>query len=271
MDKRSDMIIFLVIITVFSIFWGRVNRIAGASKLTGSIAHFSMKYSRMKSELIRSCLVWSIYMLAGLVAPVVLLVAYRIDFSPYFALNPGYFILIPLAFIGQNSMTGLLMQLVIVARPTLNVFMELTSIPWVSYTLAMPSMMRVLSPLGAAVLEELFFRGAVFLILINRFPEIGVVLPVVICTVLFVMQQVLQTNTVGQGLILAVGSTSVSVVGCIVTLCTGSFLPTLLCHTAYAFIYLKLGTSTGWRSLGSIATAPVVNANERSGSVYRGF
>ena len=163
------------------------------------------------------------------------------------------------------------MQLLIAARPTLNVFMELTNIPWVSYTLAMPGIMRVLSPLVAAVFEELFFRGAVFLILINRFPETGVFLPVAICTVLFVVQQVLQTDTVGQGLILLVGSTSVSVVGCVVTLHTGSFLPALLCHTAYAFIYLKLGTSTSWRSLGSIPTAPVVSAKAKAGSPYRGF
>src|SRR5262249_25319048 len=99
------------------------------------------------------------------------------------------------------------------------------------------------SPLGAAVFEETFFRGAVFLILINNFPQTGAYFAILVCTLLFVMQQVLQTDTFGQGAILLIGSTSISVVGCIVTLLTGSFLPTLLCHMAYAVFYFQLGTS----------------------------
>jgi membrane protease YdiL (CAAX protease family) len=152
--------------------------------------------------------------------------------------------------------------------------MELTTIPWVSYTLIMPGPMRVISPLGAAILEELFFRGTVFLVLINRFPQTGSYWPIVVCTVLFVVQQVLQTDTVGQGLILLIGSTSISVVGCIVTLYTGSFLPTLLCHAAYAFVYLKLGTSKHWRSLGSIPAMPISNPKvqrSKASSAYPGF
>jgi len=107
----------------------------------------------------------------------------------------------------------------------------------------MPRIMGVISPLGAAIFEEVFFRGAVFLVLINNFPQTGAYLPILVCTVLFVVQQVLQTDTLGQGLILLIGSTSISIVGCIATLYTGSFLPTLLCHAAYAFFYLQLGTS----------------------------
>lgn len=136
-----------------------------------------------------------------------------------------------------------MMHVWIVSKPTTNVFMELTSIQWVRYTLMMPGFMRVLSPLGTAVFEEVFFRGAVFLILINNFPQTGVYLPIFVCTVLFVVQQVLQTDTFGQGMILLIGSTSISIVGCIATLFTGSFLPTLLCHTAYAVFYFQLGTS----------------------------
>lgn len=96
--------------------------------------------------------------------------------------------------------------------------------------------------MGAAVIEETFFRGAVFLILIVRFPEIGPYWPIFVCTALFVLQQMLQTDTLGQRVIFLVGSTSVSVVGCFATLYTGSFLPTLVCHAAYAAVYLRLGT-----------------------------
>jgi hypothetical protein len=242
MDHRFDLILFLIIVTAASIFWGRINRI-GYSKFITSIVHLIMKYSKMNAELIRSYLVWSIYMFVGLVAAVALLLTYRVNLLRFLTLDPKYFTLIPLAFIAQNSLTGLMMHFLIVAKPTMNVFLELTSIPWVRYTLMMPGFMRVISPLGSATFEEVFFRGAVFLVLINNFPQTGAYLPMLVCTVLFVVQQVLQTDTLGQGLILLIGSTSVSIVGCIATLFTGSFLPTLLCHAAYAFFYFQLGTS----------------------------
>ena len=138
----------------------------------------------------------------------------------------------------------------------------------------MPGIMRVIAPLGAAIFEEVFFRGAVFLVLIKHFPQTGAYLPILVCTVLFVVQQVLQTDTLGQGLILLIGSTSVSIVGCITILFTGSFLPTLLCHAAYACFYLQLGTSQNWSSLGSIPAMPTSNPKiERSkpSSAYPDF
>jgi membrane protease YdiL (CAAX protease family) len=209
----------------------------------------------------------------GLVAAVGLLLAYQVNLLRFLTLNPKYFTMIPLAFIAQNSVTGLLMQALIAARP-MNVIWELTTIPWVRYTLMMPGFMRVISPLGAAIFEEVFFRGAVFLILINKFPQTGGYFAILVCTVLFAVHQVLQTDTLGQGLILLIGSTSVSSVGCVVTLYTGSFLPTLLCHTAYAFFYLKLGTSKNWANLRSLPAMPIGNPRiqrSRPSSAYPDF
>jgi membrane protease YdiL (CAAX protease family) len=108
----------------------------------------------------------------------------------------------------------------------------------------MPRFMLVLSPLATALLEEVFFRGAVFLILIEKLPQAGAYWAILLCTVVFALHQVIQTDTFGQGAILLIGSTSISVVGCIVTLHTRSFLPTLLCHSAYVVFYLRLASST---------------------------
>lgn len=242
MSSRLDFVLFLIIATAVSVAWGRINRI-GYSKFITSIVRFIMKYSQMHAELIRSYLVWSVYMISGLVAAVALLMAYKVNLLRFFVLDPKYFILIPVTFIAENSVSGLMMQLLLLARRTMDVFRELTSVPWVSYTLMMPRAMRVLSPLFAAMIEEVFFRGCVFLILIKHFPQAGPYWAMFICTALFALQQMLQTDTFGQGMILLVGSVSISIVGCISILYTGSFLPTLLCHAAYAFVYLQLGTS----------------------------
>jgi membrane protease YdiL (CAAX protease family) len=233
--------LYLIVVTVISILWGRTNRI-GYSRVITSAARFIMKYSQMNEELIRSYLVWCIYMFVGLSGAVALLAAYQVDLFRFLALDPEHLWVAPLAFIAQNSLTGLMMQLWLVARPKSDVFSDLTSVLWVRYTLMMPRVMRMMSPLSAAVIEEVFFRGAVFLILIERFPQTGAYWPIFVCTALFVLQQLLQTDTIGQRVILLVGSTSVSVVGCLATLYTGSFLPTLVCHGAYAVLYLQLGT-----------------------------
>ena len=234
--------LFLIIVTVASILWGRANRI-GYSRVITSAARFIMKYSQMNEDLIRSYLVWCIYTSAGLVGAVALLAAYQVDLLRFLTLAPNYLWVIPLAFIAQNSLTGLMMQLWLVTRPRSDVFSDLTSVLWVRYTLMMPRVMRMMAPLCAAVIEEVFFRGAVFLILIKHFPQTGAYWPIFVCTALFALQQVLQTDTVGQRVIFLVGSTSISVVGCFATLYTGSFLPTLVCHAAYAAVYLQLGTS----------------------------
>jgi membrane protease YdiL (CAAX protease family) len=233
--------LFLIVVTIVSILWGRTNRI-GYSRVITSAARFIMKYSQMNEELIRSYLVWWVYMFVGLIGAVALLAAYQVDLFRFLALDSEYLWVIPLAFIAQNSLTGLMMQLWLVARPKGDVFSDLTSVLWVRYTLMMPRVMRLMAPLSAAVIEEVFFRGAVFLILIKRFPQIGAYWPIFVCTALFVLQQLLQTDTVGQRVIFLVGSTSVSVVGCLATLYTGSFLPTLVCHGVYAVLYLQLGT-----------------------------
>ncbi len=232
--------LFLIVVTVVSIVWGRTNRI-GYSRVITSAARFIMKFSQMNEELIRSYLVWCIYMFVGLIGAVALLAAYQLDLLRFLTVDLRYLWVVPLAFIAQNSLTGLMMQLWLVARPRSDVFSDLASILWVRYTLMMPRVMRMMAPLSAALVEEVFFRGAVFLILIERFPQTGAYWPIFVCTALFVLQQLLQTDTVGQRVILLVGSTSVSVVGCLATLYTGSLLPTLVCHGAYAVVYLQLG------------------------------
>jgi hypothetical protein len=261
----SELLVFLTICSFVSVLWGRVNRI-GYSKLITSIVHFIMRYSRMSSELIRSYLVWIVYLATGLASSLGLFAMYRVNLLHFLALD-GAKLLIPLAFIAQNSMTGLMMQSAVALWPTLNVFGELSSIPWIKYSMIMPYAMRAVSPLVAALFEETFFRGAVFLVLIHRFPECGIYFSITFCTVLFVIQQVLQVDTVGQALIMSIGSVSISVVGCIVTLHTGSFLPTLLCHAAYAFFYLQLGSAaSNWASLRSIPTMPTNNVQGRKAS-----
>lgn len=241
MPHQLDLAILLASAVVASVLWGRIGRTAYSRAIT-SVLRFAMRYSRTNGEVIHSYLMWILYLAVGLIMSVVLLVAYQVNVLDFFGLESRYLPVIALTFIAQNALTGLAMGVALVVRP-FDVFSELTSIDWIKYTLMMRRTMRAVAPLCTAAVEELFFRGTVFLILIRKFPEIGAYWPIVVCTSLFVLQQILQTDTLGQCTIFVVGSTSISVVGCLAMLYTGSFLPAFVCHVAYAALYLQMGTA----------------------------
>ena len=79
--------IFLIIATSASVLWGRINRI-GYSVVITSPARFIMKYSRANEDLIRSYLVWWVYMGAGLAGAVALLAAYDVNLLRFLYLAP---------------------------------------------------------------------------------------------------------------------------------------------------------------------------------------
>src|ERR1051325_2200827 len=103
MSSAGNLVGFLIIVTAISVFWGRINRI-GYSKPITSIVRSVMNYSRMSSEMIRAYLVWSIYLLVGVIAAVALLLAYRVSLVRWLALERRYLGVVPLAFIAQNSL-----------------------------------------------------------------------------------------------------------------------------------------------------------------------
>jgi len=90
--------VFLILVTAASVFWGRVNRL-GYSRGITSLGRFIMKYSKMRAELVQSYLVWSMYLLTGLVAALALLTAYQVNLLHYIPLATKYLPVIPLAFI----------------------------------------------------------------------------------------------------------------------------------------------------------------------------
>lgn len=66
----------------------------------------------------------------------------------------------------------------------------------------------------------------------------GLILPIAISTGLFILQQVLNTNTVIQGVAISSGALVISIVGCLLIEYTGSFLPALICHLLFVIFYL---------------------------------
>ena len=232
--------VFLLAVMVYSTFWGRVTRFSVASKRMTALASFIMRYSRSGLDPIRAYLAWSIYLLTGLAGSGVLLAAFRLDLLGYSALEPRYAVFIPVGIIAQVSLSSLILMLIASLNTKADWFSVVLNIPWVRISALLPRYLSLLYPLSGAFVEELFFRGTVFLILLIYFPQAGIVVPVLVSSVLFVIQQVLNTDSLTQGLLISIGSVTISVVGCLLILLTGSLLPALLCHELYAVFYVRL-------------------------------
>lgn len=87
-------------------------------------------------------------------------------------------------------------------------------------------------------LERLYKRGTVYMIHRTYFPEMGLIWPIVLTTALFTFQQILNTNTVLQGIVISSGAVVISVIGSLLIEYTGSFLPALMSHLLFVIFYL---------------------------------
>jgi membrane protease YdiL (CAAX protease family) len=238
------LIVFLGSALLFSLFWGRVTRLSAASSRTTALVHLLMRFSRRNTELIRAYLIWAAYLVTGLIGSVIYLVIFRVNILLFFRFELGFFAYVVLGIIAQTALASLILLIVGAVNPRLNWYAMVMSTPWVRVFPLLPRGVRVAYPLSGAFVEELFFRGAIFLILVQRFPWVNVWAAILISTLLFVVQQSLNTSSHWQSFMMSVGAVAISVVGCLLFLLTDSFLLPLLCHGLYVIFYFGQGKSS---------------------------
>jgi len=234
------LLLFLCAATLYTIAWGRLTRIAAKSHTIINLTNFVMRYSRSRFDPIRAYLIWGLYVFTGLVGAVVILLIFRINLLRYITMGLNEVAFIPLALIAQLSISSLILMLIALVQPGTNWFAVLQSIEWVQISQLLPKIVSILYPLTGAFAEEIFFRGVIFLTLVEVFPQVGIIVAVVITTVLFTLQQVLNVKSWSQVLLISIGSITISTVNCLVMLKTQSFLPALICHELYALLFLAL-------------------------------
>lgn len=156
----------------------------------------------------------------------------------FFSLETKYIVYIFIGFVAQLSLSSMILLIISAFKNNINWFKVIREVTWVSLMSNMPKALRPIYPLLGATFEEIFFRGTVFMIHIIYFPEMGIVLPIILATGLFVLQQVLNTDTAIQGVVISIGAIVISVIGCLLILYTESFLPTLICHLLFVIFYL---------------------------------
>lgn len=238
-ENLLDFIIFLVLATIYSVLWGKVIMFNAQKRYIKSFARFLMQFTRISYTHLHSAILGSLYLGGGLFGCIIFSVAYRVNILKYVAIKPEYIIYILIGIIAEMSVSSLIMSLVMAFKKDVDWVKQIQTIPWINSISLMPEHIGPIIPTSGAFFEETFFRGVLFIIMLQVFPQVGVVIPIAVVTILFAVQQILNTETFHQGVTMAIASLAVSGVGCLLIIYTGSFLPALIAHESFVIFYFR--------------------------------
>lgn len=239
-----NYIILIGIMFLFAIFTGIIIPVNANKSHFVKLCYTFMKYFELDFEAIQTILLGSLYVLMFMLGMIVLAIYTKFNILAYFPIHMDKFQYIIWGIVAEMSVSGLVVGIAFMFMSNKKWSNQMNSISWIKSMDTLPQFISWLIPVVGAFFEELFFRGFVFIILVTRFPEYGVIIPIVVSAVLFAVQQALNTQTLLQALSMSVGAISVAVIGCLLILITNSFLPSLLAHESFVVFYFKQMDST---------------------------
>ncbi len=194
---------------------------------------------------IRSMLLSGAYLAAGLAGAAAVAGLAGLPAGAWLGLRPDDAGLILLGVVAEVSLCNLLVSLYVVAvGPGRVPFAEIAEIPWMEGIRAASPAVAPLLGAAAAAVEEMFFRGAVLLVLWERS---NAAVAIVLAGVLFWLQQVVQVRTRFQAVVISAGCLSISLVGGLLVVASGSVVPAVICHAAFVIFFFRRDGSRAGR------------------------
>ncbi len=153
------------------------------------------------------------------------------------------FYLVFVAYMASMMMSILATNLLTKFIPEIDIPGHIRKTPWIKTALIFPKKVIWIFPFISASFEEFFFRGALFFALL----EIGLSfwLATAIVTLAFVVNQVVLVDDWVQGLVIGLGSVSISLIGCLMVGITHSVVPSMMMHAAYAGFFVNMNDNFG--------------------------
>jgi Type II CAAX prenyl endopeptidase Rce1-like len=143
---------------------------------------------------------------------------------------------------GTSSLNILAISFLYRARPKTNIPEEISQIQWISSILALPPHFRWIIPAAAALVEELVFRGAVFMGLGAL--GSGFWLAWLVSTLLFTLGQIVLVSTPIQGFVMGISSITLGTFGSLLIVVTGSITPAVILHMSFAGFYTNMSSAS---------------------------
>jgi hypothetical protein len=156
---------------VISVLWGlSLWYFYERSQLLRHWILYATGFTRRQSEEVRALLLNAIYYGIGLLAWLLFICAFGFSLSAMFSSSPTHLYLAILGVVGEISLSNLLVDFLckVMGQGKPDKFAELKEISWMKGLLELPPKAVTVGAAFGAVVEELFFRGVLLLVLTQK-------------------------------------------------------------------------------------------------------
>jgi membrane protease YdiL (CAAX protease family) len=234
---------FVAAATAMSFGWGRALwYFAERSQAIRRWVFFAMGYTRRPFSEVRALVLSAIYYALGLLASLLLALAFRLPVSSLISFKASYIALSLLGIVGEISLANLLIDLSVRLTGTAGPerFAEIREIPWMKGLYQLPPAVVPVAAACGGLVEEIFFRGVVLRVMSDRLSAAPMI-AIAIAGTLFVFQQLVQVRTAFQALVIGSGCVAISLVGGLLVVLTGSTVPALISHGSFVLFFMSQG------------------------------
>jgi len=230
---------------VISLVWGRsLWYFDEKSEAFRRFVFFVMGFSRRTVGEVRALLLSAIYYGLGLLAALLLAVAFSLKASSLVSFAVSQVGITVLGVVGEISLANLLIDFSCrVTRQGPERFAEIAEIPWMKGLRQLPAAAVPFAAAMGGMVEEFVFRGVLLRILTERL-MVNALAAVAIATVLFCLQQLVQLRTAFQAMVMLCGCVAISLVGGLLVVVTGSVLPALIAHASFVVFFMTPGADS---------------------------
>jgi hypothetical protein len=246
MPEAGMLGVFLAATTIYSLIWGRALWYFGErSQAFRRLVFFSMEFTRRPVGEVRAWLLTAIYYSLGLIAGLLFAIAFGLPASALASFAVAHTALFVLGAIGEISLTDFFVMVAcrVTGQGGPERFAEMKDIPWMKGLRQLPFAVVPWAAALGGVVEELFYRGVVLRILLDRF-MVAPLGAVAIAGALFCLEQLIQVRTAFQALVIGCGCVAISTVGGLLVVLTGSVVPAVLCHASFVLFFMSRGGAT---------------------------
>lgn len=151
-----------------------------------------------------------------------------------------------LSILGASRLNTFCVSVLYRIRSTVDIPGEIARIQWIASVMTMRARVRWAIPAAGAFVEELVFRGGIFLDLSSAGAPCAVA--AIASSLLSCAGQVVLLSTPVQIYIMASASLTLGIVGYLLVATMGNLIPTLLLHTSFAAYYTNMSTSAVYQA-----------------------
>jgi membrane protease YdiL (CAAX protease family) len=228
---------FILAATFFSLLFGKIDFLAENKGLMKKVARFCMTYVRAGQDTIVSSLITIFYLASIVCGLLVFSLVYEINIFKYLVIDKEYVIYIFIGICAELTIANLLVSFLSGCFKQIDFRLALVHTKWADRLLNLPAFLMPIIPAVAGLIEEIFFRGLLLIILVEYYAFIGPFWIIAIVSILFTVEQVIQTESKVQAISMAVVSLTISVIGCLLVIQTGSILPAIVARSCFGIYY----------------------------------